>query len=365
MFGKKLVVSVVALTIGAGGAIAASTSRSGSLRINPMAQSVKAVSNPVVTTSASSRMATMPGASNISTKPKLPSSASAAAVADLKDKLNDLAADVAALQNAGVDENAVRDIIDYELSNKDYATRPELNAVDAAKYDIPVVDEKLAAIKPTAKIRYQESSGDIQYEDADGSWQTFANKTDFAGADGKSVVLQKTSTEIQWKPEGAPDSSWQRLVGLEEIKGDPGDVDEQILANVVNTALDAKDLPTKDDLNNYVDKVTYNADQTTVNGKITSAQSAAETAQSNAAEALQKVDDKLDKDVAFAKQTYEDGEYFVLLNTDTGNVISKLAKVDDLKGNDGAKPCESIVLEQDEALSDSTGDVYNLICIKP
>ena len=85
MFGKKLVVSVFALTIGAGVAIAASTSRSGSLRVNPATQSVKSVSNPVATTSASSRMATLPGPTNISTKPKLPSAASAAQVGDLKD----------------------------------------------------------------------------------------------------------------------------------------------------------------------------------------------------------------------------------------------------------------------------------------
>lgn len=197
MFGKKLVVSVFALTIGAGVAIAASTSRSGSLRVNPADQSVKSVSNPVATTSASSRMATLPGPTNISTKPKLPSAASAAQVGDLKDKLDQLAQDVADLANAGVDENAVRDIINSE------------------------VDEKIAAIKPTAAIRYVDSTGDLQYQDSDDSWQTFANKSDFAGADGKNIELQKTTTAIQWRVKGSGEA-WVDLVSLDEITGATG-----------------------------------------------------------------------------------------------------------------------------------------------
>lgn len=328
MFGKKLVVSMVALSIGAGGAIAASTSRSGSLRINPATQSVKAVSNPVVTTSASSRMATMPGASNISTKPKLPSSASAAAVADLKDKLNDLAADVAALQNAGVDENAVRDIIDYELSNKDYATRPELNAVDAAKYDIPVVDEKLAAIKPTAAIRYVDSTGDLQYQDSDDSWQTFANKSDFAGADGKNIELQKTTTAIQWRVKGSGEA-WVDLVSLDEITGAAGTVDEQQLADAVNTAISGANLLDKDTADNY----------------------------------YANKDSVLPKNVKFAKQQIDNEDYYVLMNADTNTVIAPLAKVDDLQGEDGKEACQSLRLDPVSGGPTSEKQVYNLVCV--
>ena len=330
MFGKKLVVSVIALTVGAGVAIGASTARSGSLRVNPTTQSAKTVSTSApaaTTTSASSRMATLPGINYTGTKPKLPSAASAATVADLKDKLNDLAADVAALQNAGVDENAVRDIIDSELANKDYATHPELNAVDAAKYDKETVDDKIAGINPTAEIRTQ--GDDLQYKKSDGSWETFAHKSDFAGADGKNIELQKTSTEIQWKTEGAPESAWQRLVGLDEIKGADGTVDAQQLANAVNAAISDANLLDKNTADNY----------------------------------YANKDSVLPKNVKFAKKQIDNEDYFVLINTDDNTVIAPLSKVADLQGEAGKEACQSLRLDPVSGGPTSDKQVYNLVCV--
>ena len=40
-----------------------------------------------------------------------------------------------------------------------------------------------------------------------------------SGNDGKSVELQKTSTSIQWRQTGG---TWQNLVALDDIKGNPG-----------------------------------------------------------------------------------------------------------------------------------------------
>lgn len=338
MLSKKLVVSAIALTVGVGVAIGAVPSRSGSLRISqPAATTQKSVTNAETVTipvgaNTGARMATLPGLNNISTKPKFPSSASAASVAELNDKLNDLAADVAALQNAGVDENAVRDIIDYELSNKDYATHPELNAVDAAKYDKETVDDKIAGIKPTAAIRYVDSTGDLQYKDSNDSWQTFANKSDFAGADGKSVVLDKTETEIRWKPEGADDSQYKTLVALEDIKGKDGkdaEIDETQLKNAVDAAIDDANLLDKDTADGlYADK-----------------------------------DSVLPKNVKFAKQKIDNEDYYVLMNADTNTVIAPLAKVDDLQGEDGKEACQSLRLDPVSGGPSSDKQVYNLVCV--
>ena len=295
MFGKKMVVSVIALTavcFGAFGAI----NRGGTLKSQPGSTGTKVSAQQntsAATVTTGSRMATLPGLNNVSTKPKLPSSASAAQVGDLKDKLDQLAQDVADLANAGVDEGAVRDIINSELADKDYATHPELNAVDSAKYNKDVVDEKIGAIKPTAEIRYDSASGNLQYKDSDGSYKTFANRSDFAGADGadgKNIELQKTDDAIQWRVQGSS-NVWTDLVALDDIKGADGSVDEQQLANAVSAAINDADLASKTDLSDYVDKTTYNQDKTAINTQLTTAQATAENA-------LSVANNKLDKDTA-------------------------------------------------------------------
>lgn len=292
MLGKKKFVSVVAMAscmgavFAAGSAVAAVPGRAGSLRVQPGVTGSRSVSSSSVATptvsSEPSRMATLAGMNNLGAKPKLPSGASAAAVADLQDKLSELSADVDALRNAGVDEGAVRDILDSELANKNYATVPYVDDADSAKlakdefeskfdtradekklvdeaklaaetYTKGQVDDKVAGIKPTAAIRYQESTGDLQYQDSNDTWTTFANKADFAGADGKNIELQKTTSAIQWRVKGSGEA-WTDLVSLDEITGAAGTVDQAQLESTVNAAISGANLASKADLDEYAKK---------------------------------------------------------------------------------------------------------------
>ena len=261
MLKNKIMVSVIAVAAGFGPAFGAASlrtgDRAGSLRVTPAVTTVKTGGTGTATTTTNTatslsggRMATLPGPTNISTKPKLPSSASAASVADLKNKLDQLAQEISDLANAGVDEGAVRDIIDSELAGKNYATVPYVDTADSAKLDTdefankfdtrvtekqlvdetalaahaytkPEVDGIVAAIKPSAAIRYDESTGDLQYQDSNDSWTTFANKSDFAGTDGKNIELQKTDNAIQRRVKGSGEN-WQDLVSLDEITGATG-----------------------------------------------------------------------------------------------------------------------------------------------
>ena len=351
MSNKKLIASAIAMIAGLGTAFGAASlrtgDRAGSIKVTPAVATVKAgtqnASTANTTATSGGRMATLPGPTNISTKPKLPSAASAAQVGDLKDKLDQLAQDVADLANAGVDEGAVRDIINSELANKDYATHPELNAVDSAKYNKDIVDEKIGAIKPTAEIHYDSTSGNLQYKDADGSYKTFANRSDFAGADGadgKNIELQKTDDAIQWRVQGSNDT-WTDLVALDDIKGADGTVDGQQLADAVSAAIDNADLASKTDLNNYVDKSTYNQDKTVTDGKITTAQTAAENA-------LSVANSKLDKDTA---DTYYTEKGYSYSKTEVDNAI------------DAAKPNIEIDYDSDTRqlrYKDSNGEWQSL-----
>lgn len=242
MFSKKLMASTIALTAVVGTAFGAAslrtgdiTSRAGSLRVNPASATVKTdTTGPATasTTSASTRLATMPGLTNISTKPKLPSAASAATVADLKDKLSGLEADVDALRNAGVDEGAVREIIDTELGNKGYATKDYVDTADSEKLDKSITFSK--------------------------------NDTHIIMTDGKGVT-----TDVALISD---------LRGEKGDKGDDGSVDAAELERVVNEKIVEKDLPSKEFLSNkYVTQETYTADQENLTGKITAAQSTADS----------------------------------------------------------------------------------------
>ena len=501
MLGKKMLVSVIALAAVCYGAFGA-INRGGTLKSQPGSTGAKVSSQQntgTATVTTGSRMATLPGLNNISTKPKLPSSASAAQVGDLKDKLDQLAQDVADLANAGVDEGAVRDIITSELNTKDYATKPYVDTADNTKlntsdfenqfdtraaakhlvdesalssyaktadvYDKDTVDSKMAAIKPSASIRYDETTGDLQYQDSDNAWQTFANRADFAGADGKSIELQKTDNAIQWRVKGT--DTWEDLVGLDEITGAAGTVDADQLEQAVNAAIEGKNLATKTDLNDYVDTTTYNSDKTATDNKITQLTSAVGSAQATAETALStaqgKVDaatfnaykdtvssnlatkanasdlnayvtneslpgkmndwadtqtklatkaelaavesgtdqetltgiindvvsnnyvsntalssyqqevtsalaakadnsDVLPKDIKFSKREIEGVNYFILEDL-VGNLIAKLAPVDELKGDDGQTPCTSITFEEDTEYTGTDGTRYNVICV--
>ena len=147
---KKWLMSIVALSVGTTGAFGAASvraigtvpssagvgavTRAGTLRMHPTTTvGSKSVSTAGATVSGNSsgtntaRMSSISGITGVgAAKPKLSSSASAATLADLKKQVADLANVVSEMLNAGVDEQAVRDIIDSELAAKNFATSDEL-----------------------------------------------------------------------------------------------------------------------------------------------------------------------------------------------------------------------------------------------
>lgn len=50
---------------------------------------------------------------------------------------------------------------------------------------------------------------------------TLFDPAQFAGADGREIELQITTTHIQWRY--LPSGPWQNLVGLEDLQGPPGE----------------------------------------------------------------------------------------------------------------------------------------------
>ncbi len=382
MLGKKKFVSVVAMAscmgavFAAGSAVAAVPGRAGSLRVQPGVTGSRSVSSSSVATptvsSEPSRMATLAGMNNLGAKPKLPSGASAAVVADLQDKLSELSADIDALRNAGVDEGAVRDILDSELEN--YATVSYVNNADSAKlakdefeskfdahayekklvdeaklaaetYTKSQVDDKVAGIKPTARIKYENE--ELKYENPDGTWTKFAQRSDFAGADGKNVELKKTDTEIQWKTAGTPDSAWTKLVGLDEIKGVDGSVDAAQLERVVNEKIVEKDLPSKDFLSEkYVAQATYTADKETILGEYAKK---SEVLSTNGR-----------FEIADNKLYFVDGDTRITVVDDIDTIRGEQGEKGD-KGDDGATPCPGGI-KMKEIRTDENSVTYQLYC---
>ncbi len=283
MLGKKKFVSIVAMAscmgavFAAGSAVAAVPGRAGSLRVQPGVTGSRSVSSSSVATptvsSEPSRMATLAGMNNLGAKPKLPSGASAAAVADLQDKLSELSADVDALRNAGVDEGAVRDILDSELANKNYATVPYVDTADSAKLAKDEFESKFDTRADEKKLVDENAMKDY--------------------ALGKNVSFSKNDTHIIMTDGNGVTRDVALLSDLKGDKGDRGEkgedgsVDAAELERVVNEKIDEKDLPSKEFLSgNYVRQETYTADKETMGGKITTAQSAAENAGSKADAAL-------------------------------------------------------------------------------
>ena len=283
MLGKKKFVSVVAMAscmgavFAAGSAVAAVPGRAGSLRVQPGVTGSRSVSSSSVATPAvssePSRMATLAGMNNLGAKPKLPSGASAAAVADLQDKLSELSADVDALRNAGVDEGAVRDILDSELANKNYATVPYVDDADSAKLAKDEFESKFDTRADEKKLVDENAMKDYALD--------------------KNVSFSKNDTHIIMTDGNGVTKNVALLSDLKGDKGDRGEkgadgsVDAAQLERVVNEKIDEKDLPSKEFLSgNYVTRETYDTDKATTDGKITTAQSAAENAGSKADEAL-------------------------------------------------------------------------------
>ena len=135
---KQGLICMVALSVGMMGAFGAASVRSigtlphsgsvgavtraGTLRMQP----TTAVGKKSVSTGATlsenisgnntTRMSSISGITGVGSKPKLSSSTSAATLADLKKQVADLANVVSDMLSAGVDEKAVRDIIDSEFT---------------------------------------------------------------------------------------------------------------------------------------------------------------------------------------------------------------------------------------------------------
>lgn len=283
MLVKKCFVSVVAIAACIGSAFAVATAkaavpgRAGSLRVQPGVTGSQSVSSSSVATptvsSEPSRMATLAGMNNLGAKPKLPSGASAAAVADLQDKLSELSADVDALRNAGVDEGAVRDILDSELANKNYATVPYVDDADSAKLAKDEFESKFDTRVDEKKLVDENAMKDYALD--------------------KNVTFSKDSTHIIMTDGNGVTKNVALLSDLKGDKGDRGEkgedgsVDAALLERVVNEKIVEKDLPSKDFLSEkYVTQETYTADKETMGSNITTAQSTAENAGSKADAAL-------------------------------------------------------------------------------
>lgn len=277
MLGKKKFVSIVAMAscmgavFAAGSAVAVVPGRAGSLRVQPGVTGSRSVSSSSVATptvsSEPSRMATLAGMNNLGAKPKLPSGASEAAVADLQDKLSELSADVDALRNAGVDEGAVRDILDSELVNKNYATVPYVDDADSAKLAKDEFESKFDTRADEKKLVDENTMKNY--------------------ALGKNVSFSKNDTHIIMTDGNGVTKNVALLSDLKGDKGEDGSVDAALLERVVNEKIVEKDLPSKEFLSgNYVTQETYTADKETMGSNITTAQSTAENAGSKADAAL-------------------------------------------------------------------------------
>lgn len=285
MLGKKMFVSIVAIMACIGSAFAATGvkstggARAGTLRVQPGAIGARSVSSsaPATVSNEPTRMATLAGLNNLGAKPKLPSGASAAAVADLQDKLSELSADVDALRNAGVDEGAVRDILDSELANKNYATVPYVDDADSAKL---------------AKDEF-ESKFDTRADE-----KKLINEIEMKNyALDKNVSFSKDDTHIIMTDGNGVTKNVALLSDLKGDKGDRGEkgedgsVDAAELERVVTEKIVEQDLPSKEFLSDkYVTRETYTANKTETDNKINAAQLAAENAGTAASGAGSKAD---------------------------------------------------------------------------
>ena len=257
MFGKKLVVSVFAVAAvyaqanaaaslkQSGGvstvtapSVNATAPRAGTLRIQPGQTSQKSVSGArdADSDSSSYRMSTITGLANMTAKPKLPASASAATVADLKDQLNNLADDIAAMQNAGVDETEVLKILESELSGRNYATYDYVDNADSALLPSADFDSKFDARVTEKQLVDENKLGD------------YAKTSDVLS---KDVTFTKSGDYIQMTDQTT--GVTKNVVLLSDIKGEKGEkgadgtVDETQLNDAVNSAIDNKNLMTKSD----------------------------------------------------------------------------------------------------------------------
>ena len=178
---KKWLISIVALSVGTTGAFGAASvraigtapssagvgavTRAGTLRMHPTTTvGGKSVSTAGATVSGNSsgtntaRMSSISGITGVgAAKPKLSSSASAATLADLKKQVADLANVVSDMLSAGVDEKAVRDIIDSELAAKNFATSDELkqkaDKEDVISSDVTFTEENGYIVLTSGKTK--------------------------------------------------------------------------------------------------------------------------------------------------------------------------------------------------------------------
>lgn len=225
---KQGLICMVALSVGMTGAFGAASVRSigtlphsgsvgavtraGTLRMQP----TTAVGKKSVSTGATlsenisgdntTRMSSISGITGVGSKPKLSSSTSAATLADLKKQVADLANVVSDMLSAGVDEKAVRDIIDSELAAKNFATSDELeqkaDKEDVISSDVTFTEENGYIVLTSGKtkanvVALSDIQGGQGTPGANACEPKYSSKTNAAGdtevtitcADNESKVL--------------------------------------------------------------------------------------------------------------------------------------------------------------------------------
>ena len=108
--------------------------------------------------------------------------------------------------------------------------------VDAQGNPIYTGEIKIPAGAEGKNLELQKTSTHLQWRVEGGSWANLIPLSDLKGDTGDNIELQKTATHIQWRVEGG---SWVNLVTLEELKGAKGDdAKEPVFVSGTTTTLD-------------------------------------------------------------------------------------------------------------------------------
>ncbi len=207
--------SIRATTVGASGSATGATSaRTGSMRVSgaKMVSTTPTIETAgTASTATGGRMPVLPGGTpKLGTTPKLPTITSAS--------LDGYATEAWTIEN-------FQPIGDYQSAGN-YLTESDLDGYATEDY----VDDATAGLAP--HILIQADSNDVIYYciaagcesvpvGTNGYWAEFPTDG-LAGADGREIELQKTSTYIQWRYKTGTDTTWKNLVKLSDLKGAPG-----------------------------------------------------------------------------------------------------------------------------------------------
>lgn len=108
--------------------------------------------------------------------------------------------------------------------------------VDAQGNPIYTGEIKIPAGAEGKNLELQKTSTHLQWRVEGGSWANLIPLSDLKGDTGNNIELQKTATHIQWQVTGG---TWANLVTLEELKGAKGDdAKEPVFVSGTTTTLD-------------------------------------------------------------------------------------------------------------------------------